>query len=52
MLVSTSPTFTAECIVGYGYESDNSVMSQRLVENLHLPTNTNLDQAWIRFTTR
>jgi len=40
------------CLVAFeDYESENNVVSQRLVENLQLPTTFHLDQAWIKFRT-
>jgi len=39
------------CLVGFDYESENNVMSQRLVEKLQLPTTFHLNQAWITFST-
>jgi len=39
------------CLVAFDYESENNVMSQRLVEKLQLPTTFHLDQAWIKFNT-
>ena len=39
------------CLVAFIYESDNNVVSERLVEKLQLPTTIRLDQAWIKFST-
>jgi len=39
------------CLVAFDYESKNNVVSQRLVENLQLPTTFHLDQACIKFST-
>ena len=39
------------CLVAYDYESENNVVSQKLVEKLHLPTTFHLNQAWITFRT-
>jgi len=38
------------CLVEYDYRSDNNVVSQRLVEKLHLRTSFHLNQTWIKFT--
>jgi len=37
--------------VAYDYESENNVVSQRLVEKVQLPTTFHLNQAWITFST-
>jgi len=39
------------CLVAFDYGCDNSVMSQRLVEKLQLPTTFHSNQAWIKFST-
>jgi len=39
------------CLVAFDYESENNVVSQRLVEKLQLPATSHLDQAWIKFST-
>ena len=39
------------CLVAFDYESENNVVSQRLVEKLKLPGNFHLDQAWIKLST-
>ena len=39
------------CSVAFVYESDNNVVSPRLVEKLKLPTNFHLNQARIKFGT-
>jgi len=39
------------CLVPFDYESDNNVVSQRLVEKLKLPTSFHPNQAWIKFST-
>jgi len=39
------------CLVAFDYESENNVVSQRLVEKLQLPTTFHLNQAWIKFST-
>jgi len=39
------------CLVAFVYESDNSVVSQRLVEKLKLPTSFHSNQARIKFST-
>jgi len=39
------------CLVAFTYESDNNVVSQRLVEKLQLPTTFHPNQAWIKFST-
>ena len=39
-------------LVALVYESDNNVVSQRLVEKLKLPTSFHLNQARIKFSTR
>jgi len=39
------------CLVAFDYRSENNVVSQRLVEKLHLPATFHLDQAWIKFST-
>ena len=38
------------CLVAFVYESDNNVVSQRLVENLQLPTSFLPNQARIKFS--
>jgi len=38
-------------IYTHQYGSDNNVVSQRLVEKLHLPTTFHPNQAWIKFST-
>jgi len=38
------------CLVLFDYESDNSVVSQRLVEKLKLTTSFHPNQAWIKFS--
>ena len=40
------------CSVAFVYESDNNVVSQRLVEKLQLPTSCHSNQARIKFGTR
>ena len=40
------------CSVAIVYESDNNVVSQRLVEKLQLPTSFHPNQARIKFSTR
>ena len=40
------------CSVAFVYESDNNVVSQRLVEKLKLPTSFHPYQARIKFSTR
>jgi len=40
------------CLVAFVYESDNNVVSQRLVEKLLLPTSFHPNQARIKFSTR
>jgi len=39
------------CLVAFVYESDNNVVSQRLVEKVQLPTSFHLNQARIKFST-
>jgi len=39
------------CLVAFIYESDNNVVSQRLVEKVRLPTSFHLKQARIKFST-
>ena len=39
------------CLVVFDYESDNNVVSQRLLEKLKLPTSFHLNQARIKFST-
>ena len=39
------------CLVAFVYESDNNVVSQRLVEKLQLPTSFHPNQARIKFCT-
>ena len=39
------------CLVAFVYESDNIVVSPRLVEKVELPTTFNLNQARIKFGT-
>ena len=39
------------CLVPFVYESDNTVVSQRLVEKLQLPTSIHSNQARIKFST-
>ena len=39
------------CLVAFVYESDNILVSQRLVEKLKLPTSVHLNQARIKFST-
>jgi len=38
------------CLVAFVYESDNNVVSQRLVEKLKLQTSFHLNQARIKFS--
>jgi len=38
-------------LVAFDYGSENNVVSQRLVEKLHLPATCHLDQASIKFST-
>jgi len=38
------------CLVAFVYESDNNVVSQRLVEKLQLPTSFHSNQARIKFS--
>jgi len=38
------------CLVAFDFGSENSVVSQRLVEKLQLPATFHLDQAWIKFS--
>jgi len=40
------------CSVAFVYESDNNVVSQRLVEKLQSPTSFHSNQARIKFSTR
>ena len=40
------------CLIAFVYESDNNVVSQRLVEKLQLPTTFQLNQEWMKFGTR
>jgi len=40
------------CLLAFVYESDNNVVSQRLVDKLKLPTNFQPNQARIKFSTR
>ena len=39
------------CLVAFVYESDNNVVSQRLVEKFQLPTSFHVNQARIKFNT-
>ena len=39
------------CLVAFVYKSDNTVVSQRLVETLKLPTSFHSNQARIKFST-
>jgi len=39
------------CLVAFVYESDNNVVSQRLVEKVQLPTRFHPNQARIKFST-
>jgi len=39
------------CLVAFVYESDNNVVSQRLVEEVQLPTSFHSNQARIKFST-
>jgi len=39
------------CLVAFVYESENNVVSQRLVEKVQLPTSFHLNQARIKFST-
>jgi len=39
------------CLVAFVFESDNNVVSQRLVENLKLPASFHPNQARIKFST-
>ena len=39
------------CLVAFVYESDNTVVSQRSVEKLKLPTSFHSNQAMIKFST-
>ena len=39
------------CLVPFDYESDNNVVSKRLVEKLKLPTSFHPNQGWIKFST-
>jgi len=39
------------CLVAFVYESDNNVVSQRLVEKHQLPTSFHSNQARIKFST-
>jgi len=40
------------CLLAFVYESDNNVLSQRLVEKVQLPTSFHPNQARIKFSTR
>jgi len=44
-------TEDSPCLVAFDYESENNVVSQRLVEKLQLPTTFHLNHAWIKFST-
>jgi len=44
--------FGHPCLVPFDYESDNSVVSQILVEKLKVPTSFHPNQTWIKFSTR
>jgi len=39
------------CLVPFDYESDNTVVSQRLVEKHKLQISFHPNQAWIKFST-
>jgi len=39
------------CLVAFAYESDNNVVSQRLVEKVQLPISFHPNQARIKFST-
>jgi len=39
------------CLVAFVYESDNNVVSQRLVVKFYLPPSFHLNQARIKFST-
>jgi len=39
------------CLVAFVYESDNNIVSQRVVEKVQLPTSFHLNQARIKFST-
>jgi len=39
------------CLHPFDYESDNNVVSQRLVEKIKLPTSFHPNQGWIKFST-
>ena len=39
------------CSIAFVYQSDNNVVSQRLVEKLQLPTSFHPNQARIKFST-
>ena len=39
------------CLVAFVYESEHNVVSQRLVEKVHLPTSFHPNQARIKFST-
>jgi len=39
------------CLVAFIYESDNNIVSQRLVEKVKLPTSFHSNQARIKFIT-
>jgi len=39
------------CLVAFVYESDNNVVSERLVEKVQLPTSFHPNQARIKFIT-
>ena len=40
------------CLVAFVYESDNNVVSQRLVEKVQFPTSFHPNQARIKFSTK
>jgi len=40
------------CLITFDYESNNKVVSQRLLEKLQLPTIFHPNQEWIKFGTR
>ena len=40
-----------QCLVPFDYESDNNVVSQRMVERIKLPPSFDMNQAWIKFST-